>query len=581
MMKSQVMRMFLIGVAGLVGTAQQTKGQCTCEGDVNGDGVVNIIDILDVYECATGLVPASDPKCDIADVNCDGTTDTCDMSRVYCVFVGGTNCCEQIPVCGACCNDGSNFRSCEVVSRETCTSLLFSGTYLGDGTTCDPVPCECLSDADCDDGSVCTTDTCGPLNNCVHEPVPDGTACDDGKVCNGFERCEAGRCIEGTPVNCDDGIACTSDECTEPGGVCISGINLCNHDGVCDVECESIGTCPDDCACAATRDLSDGALAYCPSDIKTVRIALSVQPETFAIGVEDSLPAGWTQVLNISDGGLFDAANNKVKWGPLFGPFPAELTYDVLVPDTATGVNCFTGTVSVDGVNQPICGQECVEESCCSYLRADEPAAVCAGCGDCTCAACRDGRMELCEMIGYACAWQRGCNDDLAGMTRAAFIWVTGECYCWDEVAQTWFPSPCAGSNSVCCTGGSAAGLRELSSPVGAAILSYDRAKRSTPRGRAGRGVTKPVTVSIDVLAPAGTAVMALECSVPRGWKIEAISDGGTWDGSSRKVKWGPFFENPTRSVTVRVRAKGAATDLNALDGSVSFDGINFPILRE
>ena len=44
--------------------------------------------------------------------------------------------------------------------------------------------------------------------------------CSDGLVCNGNERCESGTCAPGTPRACDDGVACTVDNCTEPTGAC-------------------------------------------------------------------------------------------------------------------------------------------------------------------------------------------------------------------------------------------------------------------------------------------------------------------------------------------------------------------------
>lgn len=44
--------------------------------------------------------------------------------------------------------------------------------------------------------------------------------CSDGLACNGVERCIAGSCSPGTPVACDDGIACSDDRCTEPAGAC-------------------------------------------------------------------------------------------------------------------------------------------------------------------------------------------------------------------------------------------------------------------------------------------------------------------------------------------------------------------------
>jgi len=103
------------------------------------------------------------------------------------------------------------------------------------------------------------------------------------------------------------------------------------------------------------------------------------------------------------------------------------------------------------------------------------------------------------------------------------------------------------------------------------------------------RRVEVPITiveVPITIEAPDGTAVMAVEYQVPKGWTVTAISDGGVWDDVHRKVKWGPFFENLSRTVTLTV---SGATGNRRLDdfsldgfcGTVSFDGVNRPIAAE
>ena len=567
----------LIGLACAAGA----KGQCPCEGDVNTDGVVNVIDVLRVYECAIGAVPPSDPQCDLADVDCDGIVDTCDMSRVYCFFVGHTDCCGHHTVCGACCSDSGNFQECEFVSEEMCTGLMMVGTYHGDGSECDPMPCECFTNADCIDEDPCTEDLCGPLNTCEHIPMGDGTPCNDGLFCNGEEVCQYGACMSGTPPTCDDDDACTIDSCNEVEDVCVHTPVDCDHDGVCDAPCETAANCPDDCGCTATRDLSEPSLSYCPSVSKTVHITLQVPPGTQAVGVEDVPPNDWTQIENISDGGTYDAENHKVKWGPLFSPFPDELTYDVIAPASAAGVQCFAGTVSVDGANEPVCGDTCIEELCCASLPADDEAPVCEGCADCTCAACGDGRVEMCEMIGYACAWKKGCNDDLSGMTRAAYLWVSGECYCWDEIEQNWFPVSCATWDSPCCSEGPSPKPAKTERVRGITELSPHASVRMISATRESRGPARQTQVSIAVRAPLGTSVMALEYAILKGWKVTAISDGGTWDVQSRKVKWGPFFDDLPRTVSFVVRGPAEATRLTESFGTVSFDGINHPIARE
>jgi len=60
--------------------------------------------------------------------------------------------------------------------------------------------------------------------------------CDNGIACDGMELCSGGTCVPGTPVACDDGVACTTDQCVEPGGSCTFTPNdsLCAAGEICD-----------------------------------------------------------------------------------------------------------------------------------------------------------------------------------------------------------------------------------------------------------------------------------------------------------------------------------------------------------
>jgi hypothetical protein len=90
--------------------------------------------------------------------------------------------------------------------------------------------------------------------------------------------------------------------------------------------------------------------------------------------------------------------------------------------------------------------------------------------------------------------------------------------------------------------------------------------------------------VTID--APTTASAVALEVVVPAGWTVTTISDGGLWDEAHRKVKWGPFFESLSRTVTFEVSPigppRGVKTGrlrgfepLSRISGTVSFDGVN------
>lgn len=166
----------------------------------------------------------------------------------------------------------------------------------------------------------------------------------------------------------------------------------------------------------AARDLPD---QYVPGSALTVCIAIVPPPGTSAIGVEDSPQPGW-EVSNVSAGGHWDPIYEKVKWGPFFAPFPDQVCYEVTPPMNATGEYCFTGTVSFDGANQPVEGDECVPEEPATYGACCYPDEACANdVADWECAA--DGGRYLGE--GLACDDDPdddgvfGCNDVCPSVT--------------------------------------------------------------------------------------------------------------------------------------------------------------------
>jgi len=110
----------------------------------------------------------------------------------------------------------------------------------------------------CDDGNVCTTDSCAASGQCVHAAV----SCDDGNACT-LDACDAGAGCLAVPNNgvaCDDGNACTSgDRCAASAcrGSAIAGCCLladdCDDGNPCTVESCAGGFCrnqPRDCAVA-------------------------------------------------------------------------------------------------------------------------------------------------------------------------------------------------------------------------------------------------------------------------------------------------------------------------------------------
>jgi hypothetical protein len=99
------------------------------------------------------------------------------------------------------------------------------------GVVCRPAAGECDMAETCD----------GTSATCPEDVTrPDGAPCTDGMVCNGRETCRRGTCVAAMAVDCDDGDVCTADSCVEPMG--------CRHDPLVGC-CRSHSECDDGDAC--------------------------------------------------------------------------------------------------------------------------------------------------------------------------------------------------------------------------------------------------------------------------------------------------------------------------------------------
>jgi 3-phytase len=114
-------------------------------------------------------------------------------------------------------------------------------TDSGDGCSSD-CKTECTLDSQCDDGNVCTLNTCNTVTNLCNPPAGtnEGQACtDDGQFCTGTETCQSGRC------------ASSGNPCTSPS------FPVCNEDSNTCIACSQNSDCNDDDEC--TDDICSGA----------------------------------------------------------------------------------------------------------------------------------------------------------------------------------------------------------------------------------------------------------------------------------------------------------------------------------
>lgn len=184
-------------------TDNDLDGFTTCDGDCN--------------DYNAGINPNVGEVCDDGvDNNCDGLVD-----------VGGG--------CNAVCGNGL------VEMGETCDD---GNTNNGDGcsSTCQTEGGGgCYLDTQCNDNNPCTQDVC-IAGACVFSAQANGSACNDGNACTTGDVCVNGACNGGTPVSCDDGLVCTIDTCDGMGGCVNTQIPNCSEGACTDGATQACGS---------------------------------------------------------------------------------------------------------------------------------------------------------------------------------------------------------------------------------------------------------------------------------------------------------------------------------------------------
>ncbi|MFH0955874.1 MAG: S8 family serine peptidase [Candidatus Falkowbacteria bacterium] len=135
----------------------------------------------------------------------------------------------------------------ECIGDENCNDgLSCNGTETCSTGVCQPgitVDCSALSDQ-------CNTGVCDEtFDQCIAQPKPNGTSCDDGLYCNTGETCQVGVCTGGSSRVCNDEKVCTTDSCSEEKDMCEYLWPSCGIlDSCCGPECSSVND--SDCAVA-------------------------------------------------------------------------------------------------------------------------------------------------------------------------------------------------------------------------------------------------------------------------------------------------------------------------------------------
>jgi len=267
----------------------------------------------------------------------------------------------------------------------------------------------------------------------------------------------------------------------------------------------------------------------------TAIINVVVPPGSTVLGVEDELAPG-VSAYSISDGGTWDAVNNKVKW---FFSAPGQVRDRALQYTVNTNGYVIAGTVNFGESNLMITGDD-------QFAGGDDPGLLHPSDDN------GDWRIELSEISGGVSRWRTGAdNVKHSIITRGVTVYLAGETYRYDSAvgseAKRWVPLAAPALSSPLALG------EPLSEPVEGAVRSV-----------------QGTNVVISIVPEVGTTAWGFEESVPEGLSVSSISDGGTWDAVHRKIKW-VFYDGLERSLTYCI--SGQPGMCGSLAGAVSFDG--------
>ena len=249
-------------------------GVCTYEGGLDcDDGNVCTKDSCAPaggcqHVAATGACDDGNPctindKCDNGNcssgpqVNCDDgnpcTDDACDEQGL-CVHLANDAGCDDGNACtigdhcagGLCANGG--LEDCDdqdVYTTDSCNPVngcvhLLNTAPCDDGDTCTTGDhcqlgdCTGSGSLTCNDGNPCTDDACDPQAGCTF--TPNTAPCNDGNACTAVDLCAAGACYGSQSPDCDDQNICTNDGCDIAAG-CVNTNNTvgCNDGNLCTV----------------------------------------------------------------------------------------------------------------------------------------------------------------------------------------------------------------------------------------------------------------------------------------------------------------------------------------------------------
>jgi len=223
------------------------------------------------------------------------------------------------------------------------------------------------------------------------------------------------------------------------------------------------------------------------------------------------------------------------------------LTYTITPPAAAWERVGFRGASSINGKAYPVVGDQLMDRVNNLHPADQNPS---------------DNAISMFELTAYAAAWKQGEAWPVAPspipldfLTSAATLWKAGESYVFD---------PTLGPAPLCWVpGGGHSGPLSIGEHDGGA--GRVNALRVNPG--------EPMMVHIPVIPPAAASTFAVEEKLPVGWSVAQVSDDGIYDAKMGCIRWGPFLDNHSRTLSYQITPPRNVTTLGEFKGQVSFDG--------
>ncbi|MBL9169749.1 MAG: hypothetical protein JNN07_18565 [Verrucomicrobiales bacterium] len=302
-----------------------------------------------------------------------------------------------------------------------------------------------------------------------------------------------------------------------------------------------------------------------------------VSPATWVVGyaVEDGIPAGWT-VASVSDGGVFDVTRGRVKWGPFADRLSRRLVYRV-TPQSDTGqfeglarFNTQDVLIGGDQLSLPypsgltrLMAERFQAGVTFSVTNRAEPAP-----------GIHAYAVEEWVPVGWkVMSVSHGGGWDLLNGKIKWGPFNDGNSR--DLVAILTPPRgsppvvPFTGSGQFDETPVTTAGVTETRLRVGEIARSVPEVVSSA----------SAFPVRLQVIPAAGVEVYAVEETPPSGWTVSAVSDQGTFDSATGRVKWGPFFDGDLRTLSYQLLPPSGAGEITGRFAGYGFiDGIEVQV---